>query len=466
MISALRSESRLYNVPRLKEAFDSASDAKNDMIERLLHHAETRSGIKALWHDYHKAMSFGAWQTAHTMNDFSLFAPKLERIIEAVRGIGRYKQELLGLESPYEARLDRLTPGLRLTDMEQYKADILAHKDKLRAVTIHDRYDEVQSGWLGDVDRDTQLEIVKDVLWGMGLNHANCNLLFEEDTYPLCFLFDEKVELTLQYNRDEPVQTVLDAVHEAGHAMLRVHMPEQAGHSFLGLIDEYYNAPDEAIALMFEQYVLRSPEFAEYLHGLFAKRLPEKEIDPELMVARLRYSSGGLNRYRAAPARRVMTLLQYYDIEKALIDDEVNVEDMPDMWKNSALEYHGFHVGDDPRQNILQDPHWATGEVGRFSAGYFLGTLIAAQLFETMQREAPDAMEGVGRGDFSSVIDWMKDYVFKHPRQEHYQKFVKRATGRNLDTGAFLRCALKRNYPEFEYATDIAANPQNHDLKL
>lgn len=451
----------MYHLPSLREAFNSVAGAKDDMVKRLLHHAETRSGIKALWHDYHKAMAFGAWQKAHKANDFSLFSPKLERIVNAVRRIGRYKQQLLGLESPYEARLDRLTPGLRLADMERYKAAILAHKEKLRDATIHDKSKDIQSGWLDEIDRDTQLRIVEDVLWGMGLNHANCNILFEKDTYPLCFLFDGKVELTLQYNSDEPVQTVLDAVHEAGHAMLRVHMCENTSRSFLGMIDEYYNAPDEAIALLFEQYVCRSPEFARYLHGVLAKHLPDKGIDPDLLAARLHHGNGGLNRYRAAPARRIMTLLQYYDIEKALIDDEIDVREMPDRWKQSAMEYHGFHVEGDPRQNVLQDPHWSTGEIGRFAAGYFLGTLIAAQLFETMQQEAPDAMKKVERGDFSDVINWMKQYVFKHPRQEHYQKFVKHATNRELDTGAFLRCALRRHDPDFDFVPVNSAKELN-----
>jgi len=92
----------------------------------------------------------------------------------------------------------------------------------------------------------------------------------------------------------------------------------------------------------------------------------------------------------------------------------------------------------DDAVGVLQDIHWSAGLLGYF-ATYTLGNIIAAQLWECFERAHPDRDEQLRRGDFSSLLAWLRREVHQHGRKYQSQELVERITGSRIDPAPYLR---------------------------
>jgi carboxypeptidase Taq len=96
------------------------------------------------------------------------------------------------------------------------------------------------------------------------------------------------------------------------------------------------------------------------------------------------------------------------------------------------------------RDGCLQDIHWPAGMFGYFPT-YTLGALIAAQLFDAVQRAHPDLTNQIRRGEFGVLDAWLRKHIWSQGSSLPGLELVLRATGRSLDTQAFER-HLERRY--------------------
>src|SRR3972149_2917422 len=65
--------------------------------------------------------AFQAWQKAKTENDFSVFAPKLEKLVK----LKREECKILGYEGhPYDALLNQYEPDAKTKDIDVLFADV------------------------------------------------------------------------------------------------------------------------------------------------------------------------------------------------------------------------------------------------------------------------------------------------------------------------------------------------------
>ena len=97
----------------------------------------------------------------------------------------------------------------------------------------------------------------------------------------------------------------------------------------------------------------------------------------------------------------------------------------------------GITVHDDAT-GVLQDPHWASGAFGYFPS-YALGCLIAAQLWEALERAAGSQHEALARGETGGVRDWLREHVHEPGRRLDTEPMVERATGRGVVADPFIR---------------------------
>ena len=52
-----------------------------------------------------------------------------------------------------------------------------------------------------------------------------------------------------------------------------------------------------------------------------------------------------------------------YEIEKMLINGEVNIDDLPKIWNEKVKEYLGLEPKNDS-EGLMQDIHWYCGLIG------------------------------------------------------------------------------------------------------
>ena len=88
-------------------------------------------------------------------------------------------------------------------------------------------------------------------------------------------------------------------------------------------------------------------------------------------------------------------ILIRYDLEKALIEGDMTLADLPGAWNEGMRDLLGLKVTTD-RLGCLQDIHWPGGAWGYFPT-YTLGAMTAAQLFDAATRADDNVLPGLAR---------------------------------------------------------------------
>jgi carboxypeptidase Taq len=98
-------------------------------------------------------------------------------------------------------------------------------------------------------------------------------------------------------------------------------------------------------------------------------------------------------------------------VEKKLIDGELEVSEVPSLWKDLMEKYVGVRPENDA-QGVLQDVHWGGGLLGYFPT-YSLGNVIAGMFFHKIKSDM-DLKEAVGKGELGKIKAWLKEKMHRY----------------------------------------------------
>jgi carboxypeptidase Taq len=132
-----------------------------------------------------------------------------------------------------------------------------------------------------------------------------------------------------------------------------------------------------------------------------------------------------------------------FELEQALLSGDLAVVDLPGAWNAAYRRYLGIAPANDA-EGCLQDIHWSAGLFGYFPT-YTLGNLFAAQLFARAREELGTLDEQFASGQFSELLNWLRDRVHRHGRRYRSTSLVERATDSAPSVGPLL-ASLREKY--------------------
>ncbi|HXP28418.1 MAG TPA: carboxypeptidase M32, partial [Solirubrobacteraceae bacterium] len=139
----------------------------------------------------------------------------------------------------------------------------------------------------------------------------------------------------------------------------------------------------------------------------------------------------------ADPLTYPLHIILRFELELALIEGDLAVLDLPGAWREGMQRLLSVQVPSDTL-GCLQDVHWGAGSIGYFPS-YALGCLIAAQLWETIERDLGSREEDLRRGEVLPIQAWLAEHVHHYGRRLDTLPLVERATGQPLAVEPFLR---------------------------
>jgi carboxypeptidase Taq len=142
-------------------------------------------------------------------------------------------------------------------------------------------------------------------------------------------------------------------------------------------------------------------------------------------------------RVSADPLTYPLHIVLRFELELALIDGDLAVDDLPAAWRDGMRRLLGVEVPSDTL-GCLQDVHWGAGYFGYFPS-YALGCLIAAQLWEAMEDELGGCEEDLRRCNVAPIQGWLGQRVHRHGRRLDTIELIEQASGRALEVEPFLR---------------------------
>jgi carboxypeptidase Taq len=264
----------------------------------------------------------------------------------------------------------------------------------------------------------------------------------DRSTHPFTMMAgDDDVRLTIRSSPDDPLRAIFATLHEGGHALYDQGLPREL-HGTL-LADGPSSGLHESQARLWENHVGRSRAFWAHYFGKLQTLFPAPlaDIDARAFHQTINVIAPGLNRVAADEATYDLHILVRYELELALLGDELEVADLPAAWNERYRHYLDI-APESPREGCLQDVHWALGDFGYFPT-YTIGNLYAAQLIEAYQRERNLDAELL-RGDLHSLRTWLAQHVYAHGAELDAEDLIETATGRRLDVEPFFRCLERR----------------------
>jgi carboxypeptidase Taq len=130
-----------------------------------------------------------------------------------------------------------------------------------------------------------------------------------------------------------------------------------------------------------------------------------------------------------------------YELERAMVNDEVAVESLPGMWNAKYRAYLGIEPENDSK-GILQDVHWSSG-FGYFPT-YTLGNLYGAQIFHKLQAVFNDFDQRLERGETAFILRWLEEHMYAHGAIYLPEELIQRVTGELPNPEHFVRYLINK----------------------
>jgi carboxypeptidase Taq len=378
------------------------------------------------------------WEQARKDENFSLFAPYLEKNVELNRRIA----DALGYDGrPYDALINRTEPGMKTTELEAIFAELKAAIVPLvGSIARHsDAVDDrvLYRGFDPDLQISYALEVVKRL--GYDLEHGRQDL----STHPFSSGFGpDDVRITTRVSRDFFNECLFGSIHESGHAMYEQGMGREIARTPL-----YGGASPgvhESQSRLWENLVGRSRAFWQHFYPSLQAVFPEPldGVDEEAFYRAVNRSYPSFIRVEADEVTYNMHVLLRFELENEMLEGKLKVKDLPEAWNASVKSYLGLDVPND-REGALQDIHWSYVSFGIFP-GYTIGNLIGAQLMEKIRADIPDLDAQLAIGHFGELLNWLRKNVHRHGRKFTPNELMERATGKPLSARPWIDYVQKK----------------------
>ncbi len=381
-----------------------------------------------------------AWRQARPKADFAAVLPFLEEVLRLTVEAGQAKAERLGT-GVYDALLDQFEPDGRAAEIDPVFADLAAflpgfvdavieHQAKTPPIPLDGPFPVAKQRALG-------LRIMETI----GFDFTKGRL--DESLHPFSGGTPDDLRITTRFATDEYLSALMGVIHETGHALYESQLPAAWRHQPVGTARGM--VVHESQSLLLEMQACRSRAFltftAPILRQEFGKDGPAWQADNLFRLSTAVKRS--FIRVDADEATYPAHVILRYRLERAIIDGDLALADLPGAWNEGMEDLLGVRPPDD-RLGCLQDIHWYDGAWGYFPT-YTLGAMAAAQIFAAATEADPRIVPSIGRGDFQPLLAWLAANVHGKGSLLSTRDLIVSATGRPLDPAVF-KAHLERRY--------------------
>lgn len=374
------------------------------------------------------------WLEAKEKSDFKLFAPHLEEVTSLVRDKGGILGKALNLD-PYDALVDEFSPGLTSAEIDVVFTTLGRRLPGLIHEVIELQATRPPLEITGKFTTNRQRQLALEIMRAMGFPFDRGRL--DESEHPFTGGVPGDIRITTKFSPTDPLTGLMGVLHETGHAMYDLGLPEAWRGQPVGR--DRGMALQESQSLFLEMLICRNRPFVRYLQPLVHKSfgVSGPEWEPENLYRLLIRVRRGLIRIDADELTYPLHVMLRYELEKELLAGELRVKDIPEAWNARMDARLGVKPSNDA-EGCLQDVHWAVGSFGYFPS-YAIGAVIAAQLYETMRAELPSIDDEIAAGRFEGLFGWLRTNVHGLAASLSTPELIKRVTDKPLTAAAWVR---------------------------
>ncbi len=369
----------------------------------------------------------GKWAAARAENDFAAFAPVLEEVVALKREEGA---ALAQGGKIYDALLDDYEPGMTAERLDAIFGDMRPVLVDLRAAVLDQ---PAPPGLTGRFDDEAQMRLSREIATRFGYDTRHGRI--DKAVHPFSSGSGLDVRITTRTNPEDPFNCLYSTIHEVGHASY-----EQ------GIDRDYLLTPlgqgvsmgvHESQSRIYENQLGRSRAFTGWLFERMRDVFGDLGVDDaDAFYAAANRVHRGYIRTEADEVQYNIHIMLRYDLERALMEDRLQVTDLEEAWNARFEKDFGYPV-DMPANGVLQDVHWSVGLFGYFPT-YALGNVYAGCLHEALRAAIPDLDAELARGETESATAWLRENLQRHGGLFEPAEVIEHASGQAPDEAPLL----------------------------
>ncbi len=417
-------EVQIRNLYLMKRDYDALTKVPEDLVGQL---AKQR------------AISVETWKKAKSANDWKMFEPELEKMIELSRQYSTILADVRGIPNLYDAMLDQFERGMRAVQVSKIFGEL---RKKLVPLTqkCAEVSEKIDTSFLNKtVSTDVQRKIATDLSTIVGYDTVTDKAggRIDEVEHPFTSGYYDDVRITVKYHEDNISSMIYAILHEAGHALYEQNLNQEWKYTELGQAASF--GIHESQSRFIENNLGRSHEFINF----YLPRLNDftggiySGITPEDFAKAMNIVKPSLIRIEADEVTYSLHIIIRFEIERDLFAEKISISELPQVWNERYEEYLGIKVPNDT-EGVLQDTHWASGYYGYFPS-YAMGNVYDGMWIERLVRDVPNWLEEVGKGNTAPAIDWMKKNVHYYSSLYDPAELVKKVTGKETTAAPYIK---------------------------
>jgi carboxypeptidase Taq len=432
-----------------------------------------------------RSLSFNAWQKAREEMDADIFLPRLAKMVE----LKKKEIEYRGYEGhPYNVFIDDYEEGMTVSKLdpvfEKLKKGLIELLGKIKESDNYKNQKKVLA--VSGFDKDKQIEFTNEIAKSLGLDSEFSRLDFSEHPFSTRLgLKDARITTNV---RDDPMFSIGSTIHETGHALYELGMPDEENYTFLGESPSY--GMHESQSRFWENMIgLGKPFWKHFfpkakelfdidrssidpstlptrhldsdiqpslppldgqnqtdspsLEGMDEQSLDVVDINTQSDEAMIDLWHKEINhvyphyiRIESDEVHYCLHVILRYELEKGLMDGSISVDNIAEKWNEKMKEYFGLEVRN-AKEGFMQDVHWSEGYFGYFPT-YALGTIYAAQIYAKLVEEMEDVENEIASGGFDKIKDWLGEKIHKYGSMKMADDIITGVCGKGLDADDFL----------------------------
>lgn len=384
------------------------------------------------------AESARIWSKARKDGKFEDFAPTLEKVIGFKKKFASYRKK--EDQKLYDVMLDENEKGFNMELLDEFfgklKEEIVP---LLKEIMENGR--KIDASFLkGDYPEEKQRELARYLAEYVGFDFEKGVLA--ESAHPFTTnLHNHDVRITTHYG-DHVDSSIFSVIHEAGHGIYELGVSDELTQTPVGLGSSM--GVHESQSRFLENIIGRSPAFWVPLYEKLQELFPEQlgKVSREQFVEAVNKVEPGLIRIEADELTYSLHIMIRYEIEKMIVEEDIDLEELPEIWAGKYEEYLGIRP-ENPSEGVLQDIHWSQGLFGYFPS-YALGNAFGAQIYNHMKKEM-DFDQLLENGKVEVICEFLRENIHRFGKLKTSRQILKDITGEDFTPDYFIQY-LKEKY--------------------
>jgi carboxypeptidase Taq len=380
----------------------------------------------------HGAHSYQTWTNARPANDFNAVRDNLAKTLDLSRQLADC---FPGYSHVADPLIDYADEGMKAesvaalfaelrTQMVPLLRDVLA-REAADDSCLRQHFPEAQQRAFGE-------RVVADLGYDFRRGRQ------DKTHHPFMTKFSlGDVRITTRYRENDLSDGLFSTIHEAGHAMYEQGI--DPAYEATPLANGTSAGVHESQSRLWENVVGRSRPFWQHYYPQLQAVFPDQlsKVDLETFYRAVNKAQPSVIRTDADQMTYDLHVMIRFDLELALLEGRLEVDDLPEAWKLRYLSDIGVCASEEC-DGVLQDVHWFAGPIGGAFQGYTLGNIMSAAFYDAALRAAPDIPEQIARGQFGTLHGWLRENIYRHGTKYTANELIERVTGGPLSIGPYV----------------------------